>query len=265
MNFENLNTMITYIENHLTEEIQYSQLANMLGISEYNLQRIFMFITNISLAEYIRKRRLSKALEEIKNTNNKIIDIAIKYQYDSAISFARSFKNMFEITPSNCRQNKIEYQMFPVIHFENNSNLCGEIKYQMKELEEFEIYCVSTHASNLQELYIKIQYLYKEIKQNGLWAFFNKKAMYGLTIENEKELYYYIGCKEKCPQTETVKIPCGQYFVFEVGSRNQEDIVKTENRIYNQWDQSTNMKINETFDFELYTQDNCYLYVLKDR
>ena len=84
MNNEYLNKMIQYIEEHLTEKIEYSELAKIVGVSEYSLQRIFMFLTNISLADYIRKRRLSKALEELKKTDIKIIDLAIKYQYESS-------------------------------------------------------------------------------------------------------------------------------------------------------------------------------------
>ena len=57
MNFEYLNQMIKYIEDNLTENIEYKELAKIVGVSEYNLQRIFTFLTNISLAEYIRKRR----------------------------------------------------------------------------------------------------------------------------------------------------------------------------------------------------------------
>ena len=61
MNFEYLNQMIKYIEEHLTENIEYKELAKIVGISEYNLQRIFVFLTNMSISEYIRKRRLSRA------------------------------------------------------------------------------------------------------------------------------------------------------------------------------------------------------------
>ena len=86
MNFEYLNEMVEYIEDNLTEEIDYKQLAKIVGISEYSLQRIFMFLTNISIAEYIRKRRLSKAFEELKTSNIKIIDLAVKYCYDNSVS-----------------------------------------------------------------------------------------------------------------------------------------------------------------------------------
>ena len=86
--------LIKYIEANLTEKIDYNELSKILAVSEQSMQRIFIFITNMSLSEYIRKRRLSKAYEELKSSNIKIIDLAIKYQYDSENSFSRSFKNI---------------------------------------------------------------------------------------------------------------------------------------------------------------------------
>ena len=65
MNFEYLNKMIQYIEENLTEEMDYKKLAQIVGVSEYSLQRIFIFLTNISISEYIRKRRLSKICSDI--------------------------------------------------------------------------------------------------------------------------------------------------------------------------------------------------------
>ncbi len=265
MNFDNLNKMIEYIENNLTEKIDYAFLAKFIGVSEYSLQRVFSFITNTSLSEYIRKRRLSKALEELKTTDIKIIDLAIKYRYDSPISFSRAFKNTFGVTPTECRKNEIEYKMFPIINFINNSDLCKQIDYQIKYLDEFEIYCVSTYSDNINELCVKIKDLYKKIKSNGFWKFFNKKNMYGVSIEKDNLIYYYIGSKEKHKETERIIVPSGYYYVFEVGSRNQEDILETENIIYNQWNNSTKMPLDESFIFELYTEDNCYLYALKER
>lgn len=80
-----LNEMISYIEENLCEDIDYQDLSRIVGISEYSLQKIFVFLTGISISEYIRKRRLSKAFEEIKRTNSKIIDIAVKYHYALAL------------------------------------------------------------------------------------------------------------------------------------------------------------------------------------
>ena len=79
---ERLNTTIEYIENHLTEKIDYEQLAKIAGCPSYHFQKTFLYMTNISLSEYIRKRRISLAAVDLQTGEDKIIDIALKYGYE---------------------------------------------------------------------------------------------------------------------------------------------------------------------------------------
>lgn len=266
MNFEYLNQMVKYIEENLTENIEYKKLAQIVGVSEYNLQRIFMFLTNMSLAEYIRKRRLSKAFEELKTTDIKVIDLSVKYKYDSQISFARAFKTMFGITPSECKESNIEYKQYPIIRFNNNNDTCEELKYEIKKIDEIKLYCVETSATTHEDLLYNIRNLYAHIEENGLYQKFNKDGMYGISVCNKNGYLYYVGSKEEYDNTKEFIIPEGRYVIFSANSREQKDIVKTEKMIYTQWLQSTNYDIDDEFNFELYTSDNCYLYMLiKDK
>ena len=75
MNFNCLNKMTEYIENNLDNKIDFNELSKITNSNIFILERIFMFLTNMTITEYIKKRRLSKAFEEIRNTNSKIIDI----------------------------------------------------------------------------------------------------------------------------------------------------------------------------------------------
>ena len=113
--YEQLNKIIDKIEENLTEKIDYKELAKIIGTSSYTLQRIFVFLTGITLTDYIRKRRLSRAAEELLSTNIKIIDLALKYQYDSPISFSNAFKKMHGISPQNLRKNKLTLKAFPKV------------------------------------------------------------------------------------------------------------------------------------------------------
>lgn len=262
MNFEYLNEMIEYIEKNLTEEINYNKLAKIVGVSEYSLQRIFMFLTNMSIAEYIRKRRLSKAFEELKTSNIKIIDLAVKYGYDSSISFSRAFKNMFGITPRECKKSKEEYKIFPIIKFNNDNNLCKELNYEIKEIDETVIYCVKTSANTHEDLLFNIRKLYSEIQKRELYKKINEVGMYGISLYDEGNYYYYLGSKEKYKNTEKFVIPKGKYVVFSVNSREQKNIVEAQKRIYTQWLPSTNYIIDGNFNMELYVGNNCYLYML---
>ena len=90
--YKSLNEITEYIDKNLEEKINYEVLAKKLGVNIYTIQRLFTMIAGISLSEYIRKRRLSSAGFDLYEGNLKIIDIAVKYQYDNATSFSRAFK-----------------------------------------------------------------------------------------------------------------------------------------------------------------------------
>ena len=103
--YKSLNEIVEYIEKHLEEKIEYKALANILGVNEYTMQTIFNLLSNVTLSEYIRKRRLSNAGIDIYKTEAKIIDIAIKYQYENVTSFSRAFEKFHGIKPSEVRKN----------------------------------------------------------------------------------------------------------------------------------------------------------------
>ena len=94
---EKFKALIEYIERNLYEEISYKKLSQILGVNEYTMHRIFLFVTNYTVAEYIRKRRLSMSALDLIEGKERIIDIAIKYNYDSSQSFSRAFKIFFTI------------------------------------------------------------------------------------------------------------------------------------------------------------------------
>lgn len=100
-----IQNAIDYIEGHLTEEIDYEEVAKRSFSSSYHFQRIFGILCGYTLGEYIRLRRLSLAGVELANGRAKVIDVALKYGYDSPDSFAKAFRNFHGITPSEARTN----------------------------------------------------------------------------------------------------------------------------------------------------------------
>ena len=262
-NRSNFKELIEYIETHLTQKIDYNELAKILAVSEQSMQRIFIFITNMSLSEYIRKRRLSKAYEELRNSNIKIMDLAIKYQYESEISFSRSFKNMFNITPSECRKSNKEFIQFPIFQF---SQIDKPIKYSytIKELDEIQIYAYkTTHAKTKEDFLYKIRELYQNLKDRNLFEKIVELGMYGITFKQDDNTeVYYVGCKEKLEGSEPIKTIPGKYAVFDCCGANQSDIAPLIANIYSQFALSTNFDIDMDYSFEYYEKnDNCYLCI----
>lgn len=259
-NYFHLNEMIQYIEENLENEISMNDLAKIVGVSPNSLQRIFTFIIGVSITEYIKRRRLSKAFEEIKNTNRKIMDIALKYQYNSIISFDRAFKRIFGITPLECREKDISYQQFPIVVFKSD-NTYYPLHYEIKYIKEKEIYCYKIQTEKRIDLLYKIRELYRYLKEKGIHEKLKNEEQYAISLYENGIDYYMVGSKTQYTSKEKMKIPAGKYAIFEVGTREQKDIIKLKKDIYTKWCESTNLTIDKYFSFEYYTGKNCYLCI----
>lgn len=95
---------IDYIENHITEELDYEEIARAGFSSSYHFQRVFSILCGYTLGEYIRSRRLALAGAELAENKLKVIDAAVKYGYDSPDSFTKAFTKFHGITPSAARE-----------------------------------------------------------------------------------------------------------------------------------------------------------------
>ncbi len=91
----------------LDQSLLLDDVANKAGYTKWYFQRLFKKVTGVTLASYIRARRLTKAAVELRLTKKTILEIALKYQFDSQQSFTRRFKYIFKVTPSYYRRNKL--------------------------------------------------------------------------------------------------------------------------------------------------------------
>lgn len=104
---------IDYIEDRLQEEMRTEEVAEFVGFSLYHFHRIFQSITRDSITEYVRKRRLTHAANELFYSNIRIIELAIKYQFETQEAFTRAFKKMFYMPPGQFRkQTNMKETMF---------------------------------------------------------------------------------------------------------------------------------------------------------
>ena len=106
------NDTVNYIETVLDGEIDEKKISSLSGYSYPMFSRLFSMLTEITLSEYIRSRRLTEAAIDLRDTDEKIIDIAMKYGYDSADAFSSAFKKFHGTTPSEVRNGK-PYRVFP--------------------------------------------------------------------------------------------------------------------------------------------------------
>ena len=262
-----LNKMIEKIEENLTEEINYNDLARIIGTSGYTLQRIFCFLTGITLTNYIKKRRLSKAGEDLLEKKEKIIDIAIKYGYNSEEAFSRAFQKMYGINPSDIKKDNATLKSFPKIVFKEVENDIKELEYRIVEKPEQCFYGKSTGVI-LEDDKETIKSLWNECRKDGTLEYItnnndNKELYYAackyIDPDNDCEkINYYILGKKKKPDFEELIIPKATWIAFKVNSKEDKDILDLINTVYTKWLPTSNYNYIIPFpELEIYYEDYC--------
>ena len=112
MSLHLIQQAINYMEEHLYEDINYIDVARNVHMSGYNFHRTFSFITGMSANEYIRKRRLTLAAQELQSTDLSVINAAYKYGYESPESFSKAFSRFHGSTPKQARQKGAKLHLF---------------------------------------------------------------------------------------------------------------------------------------------------------
>lgn len=136
---KDLNDAIAYIEERLTDEIDMKEVAKRAYCSEYHFQRMFSFLSGVSLAEYIRRRRLTLAAQELSEGRTKVIDVAMKYGYGSPDSFSRAFQLLHGVNPSEARGASPSLKAFPRMSFQLTIQGGEAMNYRLIEKEGFRI------------------------------------------------------------------------------------------------------------------------------
>ena len=137
MNWINgMQKAIDYIEEHLTEEIDYAEVAAQSFSSSYHFQRVFSILCGFTIGEYIRNRRLSLAGTELATSDVKVIDVALKYGYESPDSFTKAFQKFHGILPSAARNNGSSLKTFSRLVLKISLEGGSVMNYRVEEKPE---------------------------------------------------------------------------------------------------------------------------------
>ncbi len=134
-----MNAAVGYIEENLAETISYETLSRISGCSASEFSRIFAFMAGMPVSEYIRRRRLSQAVFDIQNSREKIIDIALKYCYESPNAFTRAFRELHGTTPLSARKTGISLKTYPPITFALTIKGVNEMNFRIEKTDSFQI------------------------------------------------------------------------------------------------------------------------------
>ena len=141
-----MNCVVEYIEENLTQPIKYESLSRIVGCSVYEFSRVFSFMAGMSVSEYIRRRRLSQAVFDIQNGGEKIIDVALKYCYESPTTFTRAFKELHNTTPLSARKTGVSLKTYPPISFVLTIKGVNEMDFRIEKKDGFQIMGLAGHT-----------------------------------------------------------------------------------------------------------------------
>jgi AraC family transcriptional regulator len=258
---KNMNGAIKFIEENLTNEIDFKEVARLAYCSEYHFKRMFSFLAGISLSEYIRRRRLTLAAFELKNSNIKVIDIAIKYGYSSPDSFARAFQHLHGITPSEARNNGHSLKAYPPMSFQLSIKGGSEMNYRIEEKKAFRIIGIKKRVPIIfNGVNPEIATMWKSLDEKMINEFKNLSNVEPLgllsasanfsegRLEEKGELDHYIGAAttRECPDNLTqLNVDASTWAVFEAVGPFPETLQNVWGRIYSEWFPSSNYEQRE--------------------
>ena len=134
-----IQNAIAYIEDHITEPINYEELGRVSFSSPFHFQRVFSILCGYTVGEYIRSRRLSLAGTELAAGREKVIDVAAKYGYDSPDAFARAFQKFHGLTPSQARGNGAKLKVFSRLSIKITLEGGTTMNYRIEEKKELKL------------------------------------------------------------------------------------------------------------------------------
>ncbi|MEH7511068.1 AraC family transcriptional regulator [Priestia megaterium] len=253
---KNMNRALHYIEENLTNDINFREVVKLALCSEYHFKRMFSFLAGITLSEYIRRRRLTLAAFELKDKNVKVIDIAIKYRYNSPDSFTRAFQNLHGISPSEAKKDGRSLKAYPPMTFQLSIKGGDEMNYRIEEKEAFRIVGIKErvpiifHGVNpkiaamwqsLQDETIDTLKKLSNVKPLGLLSAsvnFSEGRM-----EEKGELDHYIGVattKNYPRNLIKLEVLALTWVVFEAVGPFPDTLQDVWGRIYSEWFPSSN-------------------------
>jgi AraC family transcriptional regulator len=148
---ERLARTLGWIEENLANPITLSGIAGVACFSTFHFTRVFAATTGETVFAYLRKRRLSRAFDEVLGSDRTIIDIALDYQYESAAAFSRAFSKQFRISPSRlrARRRRAIYGYYPPLTAERLAHrMQGGTTMDAKIVKKGPIELVGLRCSN---------------------------------------------------------------------------------------------------------------------
>ena len=268
---ESLQRAIDYMEEHLLDQITIEGIAKQANLSPYHFQRIFTILTDVSVGEYLRRRRLTLAAQQLSSGDCKVIDIAYKYGYDTPESFSKAFRKQHGVTPSEMRRGIGKTQAYNRLVIQVNLKGAEPMEYRIVEREAFQVVgvkrelpCSADGASPAPA----IGRFWAELNQDGTVGRLSQlidgdiDGVIGITAnydEGRNVIDYWIGVERRgdVPKRfSSTDVAASKWAVFEVYGPVSDAMPQTWKKIYSEWFPSNTYEHNGSASLEVYKSDD---------
>ncbi len=258
-----LGKAIDYIEDNLDKEISYDEAARIACCSPYYFQRVFSYVSGVSLAEYIRRRKMTQAAFELQRADSRVIDVALKYGYSSPTSFNRAFQNVHGITPTAAKLGGNVLQAYPSIQFKIEITGGSAMAYRIVKKPPLRIVGIRIPlTSDMEENLRIVPEFWKALLQGKQFLEIcslsngEPRGILGISVyKNPREIYYYIGVAVNSPAPAGMygfEIPAATWVIFDNNGRFKEDVQSVFKRFYMEWLPFSGYQYAELPDIEVY-------------
>ena len=263
---QRLNAALDYLEAVTDREPDLEQAASLANCSLFHFLRMFEVVTGMTAGDYSRRRRLSRAAIDLAAGGDKVIDVALRYGYDSPEAFARAFRRMFGITPSEARSPGTTLETWPPLRLAVVLQGEANMKFRIVEKPSFTVggWALRTSCHQSENLRAIPQF-WNQCLADGrvakLLPFVESLGHLGLCCEWDRvkdEFTYVIGVdldpgKTGLPVgTQEITLPAATYAVFESIGAMPQAIQKVWMRAFNEWFPTSGWEHAGTPDFEVY-------------
>lgn len=219
-----LNRLIDSIESHLDANLQLSQLVKQRGLSMSVVEHIFPLLTGMGLSEYVRKRRLTSAGHDLAQGNLRVIDVALKYGYESSAAFSRAFEKFHGLKPSEVKTGTSALKYCHKLTFRRPDHVV-DVDYEVVELNSFKLFGLYVDTNNTQihkdapQLYLSIESSRPELPSPD----------YGLVDyrsgrDQENDYRYWALWQSLYPGLHSYKLPASRWLKFRINSQQADEI-----------------------------------------
>lgn len=268
--FRELNLVIDYIENHLTDEISLKSVAEYAKVSDFHFRKVFFYLSGMTLNEYIRNRKLSEANKNLL-AGEQVIDVAFKYGYQSTDGFSRAFKKWSGFLPSTVIQNKTS-KVFPKFSFKIIITGGTTMEFRIESKPKFNFFGICKRVpmlfEGINDDIIKLAQSITEEQKEEMHALQNMEPYEILNISYDADakfmkeegcLTHMIGVmstESTCDNLERISIDESLWAVFPNEGPFPSTLQQTMAKIYSEWLISSNYEVIDYPSFSFTKMDN---------